>query len=319
MHEYQLTGRAETDKCLKLANKAHNYYFNNPLEYKLEFAKAAKEFFEAIEQKFLSKTNETRLLDAIKKYFKGNMSKIQFFSLDLLAIKDRLNIIINNPNLVDTKTVFVLDHTARFIEVIIPYICDVKEEVEHNKKFNYKSLMENELTFFDLPMNESRNDYLYAFYENCFRAQKNLNGFSFIRDHLNLSDEVVDRFYHKYGIRDYFSSLIFARMANEQFMKYLTFKHPKFWDNLKPCLDSRLSEEKMNEIISNKNVDDRLISMPSRIDALGKTGVLNELIVREAKLVQSRGNNIAHYGIPALYPSCYHNLEVLNYLNKYCK
>ena len=321
MHDYRMTGRKETDECLKLANKAHSYYFEDPLRYKLEFAKAAKEFFESIERKFCSRTKKSELDDALEQLYEGNKSKIQYISTELKAVKKRLDIIIKNPGLIDKKTKFVLDYTARFIEIILPYACgDIKEEVENNRKFNFKNIVENEFVFFNKPDSKNvDNDYLNAFYENSWRVQVNLNSFNFIKDHLNMNDSAVSNFYRRYGGIDTFSSLIFARMANEQFMKYLSLKYDSFWKNLGPCLPKSYSEEKKDKIISTKDVEDQRILMPSRIWALGKAGVLNELIVSEVLLVNTRGNNIAHYGSSGIYSSCYHNLEILNYLNRYCK
>ena len=320
MHEYRKTGRIETDNCLILANKAHNYYFSNPLQYKVEFARTARDFFKAIEGKFTARTSEQNINEALKKFFGSNKDKYQYISTELFAIKDRLNIIINNPSLINESTLFVLDHTARFIEIILPYACSVKEEVEHNRKFSFEGIADKEFKFFKhILFDNEHNKYLQSFYDNGWRAQKYLNGFAFIKNYLDLNNPVVKEFYTNYGGYDNFSSLIFARMANEQFMKYLSGKHDRFWNYLKSCLNPTTPDNIKDKIIEGRNNEDKGISMPSRIEALGKAGVLNELIVREAKLVNSRGNNIAHHGIPGVYSSCYHNLELLNYLNKYCK
>lgn len=321
MHEYRKTGRIETDNCIELANKAHNYYFSNPLKYKNEFARTAQDFFKAIERKFIARTSEQNINinEALNKFFRNNKDKYQYISTELFAIKDRLNIIINNPSLINESTLFVLDHTARFIEIILPYACSVKEEVEHNRKFSFEGIADKEFKFFKHILSDDENNkYLQSFYENGWRAQKDLNGFAFIKNYLDLNNPVVKEFYTNYGGYDNFSSLIFARMANEQFMKYLSKKHDKFWNYLKSCLNP-YSPAKNDKIIKGRDNEDKGITIPSRIEALGKAGVLNELIVREAKLVNSRGNNIAHHGIPGVYSSCYHNLELLNYLNKYCK
>lgn len=333
MYEYKKTGRADTDKCIELANKAHNYYFDDPLQNKLEFAKTAKEFFNAIEYKFIKRTSEDNIDKALKKFFNKNLGKYAYISTELYAIKDRLNIIIKNPSLVDEKTKFVLDHTARFIEAILPYACSVEIEVEHHKKFTSILYEESqkEFKFFEHIVYDSKtgsyvlysdtvkNRYLQAFYDNGWRAQKELNGLSFIKQFLNMDNPKIEQFYINYAGRDNFSSLTFARMANEQFMKYLSEQHTEFWNYLENCLPKKLSDDAKNKIISSRINDNKDISLPARISALGMAGILNELIVREAILVNSRGNNIVHHGYPIEYSSCYHNLELLNYLNKYCK
>ena len=332
MHEYRKTGRTETDKCLELANKAHNYYFNDPLRYKLEFARTAKDFFKAIEDKFCARTKEEKPNDALKEYFKDNQGKYKYITTELFAIKDRLNIIINDPSLIDERTLFVLDHTARFIEIILPYACSVKEEVEHNKKFTriLQEEVQKEFTFFKhrvydnndgtykLVSSTVSNKYLQAFYDNGWRAQKELNGLFFIKNYLDLTNPKLKEFYENYGGVDYFSSLTFSRLANEQFMKYLSEKNNKFWSCLESCSDIK-DPKKKKEIIANHDNENEAIKIPTRIDTLGKAGILNKLIVREARLVNTRGNNIVHLAIPIEYSSCYHNLQLLNYLNKYCK
>lgn len=315
-HEYSKTGRFETDACIDLANKAHNYYFEDPLKYKIEFAKTAKQFFNAINEKFITRTKEENIKDALQKFFGTNHAKSQYFTTELFGINKRLDIIIKNPNLVDRNTLFVLDHTARFIEIILPYACSVKEEVEMNRKFSFEGIVDKEFNFFKNDLSEyEENVYLQAFYDNGWRAQKNLNGFAFIKKHLNIENTAVSTFYKKYGGYDTFSSLIFARMANEQYLKYLSSIHNEFWDSLREFLPAPI----VDKVIANKDNNDIAIKIPNRIDALCKAKVLNELIANEVKLVNVRGNNIAHHGIPGVYSSCYHNLEVLNYLNQRCK
>lgn len=155
MHEYVMTDRIETDKCLKLANKAHNFYFINPLYYKEEFAKSALDFFQQIEKKFTNRTGLLNVKEAIKKYFGSNTKKAQYISTELFAVEDRLKIIIKNPSLINEKNVFLLDHTARFIEIILPYVCSVKEEVENNRKFSFSNIVDKEFSFFT----NNKNDY----------------------------------------------------------------------------------------------------------------------------------------------------------------
>ncbi len=319
MHEYKKTGRSETDKCLELANKAHNLYFEDAIKNKVEFAKITQEFIKAIEDKFKKKAGEENFEKALKKYFGKGTGKNEFFAREFSHIKKRLAFIVSKPNLVDEKTKFILDHTARFIEVILPYICGVEEQVEKNKKFTYRDIISKELTFFSLhDCNVSKNKYLDAFYESGWRAQKNINGFMFIRNHLNLDDPVVKEFYSNYGGLDYISSIIFARMANEQFMKYLSSKNDRFWEYIRKFINKGSSDEK-DEVINNHLNDSRIIDVSSRINALEKAGVLNDLIANEVRLVNSRGNSVAHKALPGFYSTCYHNLELLNYLNKYCK
>ena len=108
-------------------------------------------------------------------------------------------------------------------------------------------------------------------------------------------------------------------MANEQFLKYLSNKHNSFWNHIESFLDERLSPDAKSRIVTNHFNDDISIKIPMRINALLKAGILNELLANELKLINSRGNNIAHHGISGVYSTCYHSLETLGYLNKYCK
>ena len=110
---------------------------------------------------------------------------------------------------------------------------------------------------------------------------------------------------------------MFARMANEQCMKYLSSRHKGFWDHIRPHIVA--SKEEKDKIIKEQLNDDPGIRIPGRIDALKKIGVLNELIAKEVELVNKRGNNVAHSGRATPFWTCYHNLELLDYLYKYCK
>ena len=86
MHEYRKTGRIETDNCLELANKAHNYYFSSPLQYKTEFAIIARDFFKAIEGKFTARTNEQNINEALKKFFGSNNGKTFYAFVNLFIL-----------------------------------------------------------------------------------------------------------------------------------------------------------------------------------------------------------------------------------------
>lgn len=305
MHDYPLTGRAETDRCLQLANQAHRYYFSDALRFKREFVAASKEFFEGVEHKFISKYGGKNLSDSLAILFRNNRQKFEFFRDELHYVKKRLDILDREPNLINESTRFVLDHTARFIETILPYACAVKQEVEQNSKFRaeYQEIMGRKMTFFSRNFEEAVSDpYLSSFYANAWRSQRSLNGIFYLKQHFSNSvffeslfqDPVMKEYYRDHG-PDYSSALIFARMANEQFMKYQSEKLNLYQDN-----------------------DDREISMPKRIDDVRKGNAINRLVALEAKLVHKRGNNIAHQGIPGFFSTCYHCLELLNYYNKQC-
>ena len=83
MHEYNLTGRAETDNCLRLANKAHNLYFDDVIRNKVQFINAASEFYDAIEQKFMQRNQAQDLFVALDKQYAGNKSKSEYFKTEL--------------------------------------------------------------------------------------------------------------------------------------------------------------------------------------------------------------------------------------------
>lgn len=332
MYDYELTGRPETDKCIALANKAYKYYFKNPIVYAKEFAITAKDFFKAFEEKICSRENEIKFNDALKKHFTRdgyfNESKYEYFFTELRANRIRLNTIIDKSSLINNDTVFILEYVARFIEIIIRYLSDdVRDLVDKNRKFNLKGIADVELTFFKFPknINNIKNNYLYAFYINAWSAQKNLNGFTFMKNYLKLHnphvlyDSYVEQFFDSYGVGDSFSSLIFARMANEQYLKYLSSKTDEFWNHVYSSLNNKMRDEVKFAIVQRRNNDDKDISIPTRIKALSKAGVFNELISIELELVNSRGNNIVHQGFPGFYASCYHNLQVLNYLYRNCK
>ena len=323
MHNYLLTGRTDTDRCISLANTAHNYYFANKIGNAKIFAITAKEFFDEIKKHICKRTqNDENNFDiALIKHFTKdgilNESKYSYFQVELEFNSKRLNYIIDNPSLINEKTVFILDYVARFIEVCLCYSCgEIKQEVEEKRKFNFKGIADVELPFFKLKDSNVQNKYLKAFYENAWRSQKNLNGFSFMKDKFNFYDKEVDYFYKSYGVIDYFASLIFARLANEQFLKFLSSKHSQFWNHLFDCLPRYLKNEVKQEIIEKCDNEDRNINIPIRIEALKKAGIINKLIANELKLVNQRGNNIVHQGLTGFYLTCYHNLQVLDYLNK---
>ena len=324
MHEYNLTGRAETDNCLRLANKAHNLYFDDVIRNKVQFINAASEFYDAIEQKFMQRNQAQDLFVALDKQYAGNKSKSEYFKTELKGIRKRLKILKANPNLANENTRFVLDHTARFMEVILPHACSVKEEVEHHRKFDYSSIVNHEMTFFKLLRDEEKEglkSYVISFYDASWRTQKNLNGLMFVKNYLNShynvgDDPFIAHFFKDYGIYDYISCLTFARLANEQFLRYYTDKFGLYPAG-KIIEKGRTKEGNpiTAKIIGN---DDKAITIPRRIEDLKGKRHLDELIANEAYMLNERGNNIVHQGLPGIFSTCYNCLELLNYYSKCC-
>ena len=323
MHEFLLTYNSKsTDECIRLANKAHNYYFENALKYKKEFIATSLEFINAIESKIKSKAQIDDIKKALAKIgYKGAM--LTFICNEINFIKNRMTILSKHPEFIDRDNLFILENTARFMEFIIPYTCSkVKEVVEDRRKFSFKQIIMHEYTFFDFPSKELRETkkYIGAFYESGWRAQKYLNGYEFIRRHLNENDPKIKDFLDKYGVFDAFSSIIFARMANEQLLKYLSDKNPIFWKHIEKYLlsDKKENKGKIVNLLKEKDYDHIFITTYKRLKALQDANIINELIKNEVDFINKKGNNVAHNGASLFYYSCYYNLQLLSYLkNKY--
>ncbi len=327
MKEYVLTGRKSTDECLKAANEAHNLYFADKLGNAKEFAEKAALFFNLIGGKFQEHAKREAdaeiksTKEALGIIFKKVPGTATFLSNELDSMKFRLKIISKKPYLVKKDKLFILDYVARFMEAILPYACDVKEEVEHHSKFDLKELARQEFHFFKPDEGyDVENDYLYGFFESAWRAQKSLNGFAFMEGYVEDSFEPkIRRFYETYGRMDVLGASVFIRMANEQYLKYLISVHPEFWDHLAPSLPAYLNDAKKAKIVENRNINDPDLKVPSRISGLKEAKVLDDLIGNEIYALNTRGNAIAHRCEAPLFSTCYHGLETLNYLKNHCK
>ena len=327
MKEYVLTGRKSTDECLKAANEAHNLYFADKLGNAKEFAEKAMVFFDCIRKKFEEHARQAsdkeikNTREALNIIYQKVPGTATFLDDELRTMKNRLKTISSKPFLMTEDKLFILDYVARFMEAVLPYACDVKEEVERHSKFNLKELGRHEFSFFRHDEGDGvENDYLYGFFESAWRAQKSLNGFAFMEDYVEDSFEPkIRRFYKIYGRSDVLGASVFIRMANEQYLKYLTSAHPEFWDLLSSNLPAFLNDAKKKKIIAERDVNDPDIKVPSRISTLKQAKVIDELIANEIFALNTRGNAIAHRCEAPLFSTCYHGLETLNYLKNHCK